>query len=74
MFSNYQVQHLTSSRSDHCPVLLKLDCSVSIKHSPPVRRYECYWEREASLSEEIACAWSMHKRPNDLGEVANNLK
>jgi hypothetical protein len=42
--------------------------------SPPIRRYECYWEREASLGEEINSAWGMHKRPVDLGDVANNLK
>jgi hypothetical protein len=33
-----------------------------------------YWEREANLSEEINIAWSKHKKPADLGDVARNLK
>nr|XP_051228987.1 uncharacterized protein LOC127346758 [Lolium perenne] len=40
----------------------------------PERRYETYWEREASLNEEISCAWEMHKKPRDLGDIMNNLQ
>ncbi|KAK1630226.1 hypothetical protein QYE76_004541 [Lolium multiflorum] len=36
-------------------------------------QYECYWEREAALEEEIANAWSLHQKPSDLGDVASNL-
>jgi hypothetical protein len=73
MFPNYQVRHLTSSRSDHCPILLTLDSHGTVNTLPRVRRYECYWEREAALEEEIANAWSLHKKPSDLGDVASNL-
>jgi hypothetical protein len=74
IFPNYQVMHLTSSRSDHCPILFTLDCSTAMTSSIHQRRYEVYWEREASLGEEISCAWERHRKPNDLGDVANNLQ
>jgi exonuclease III len=74
LFPNNQVMHLTSSRSDHCPILLSLDNYGAVTRSKPMRRYEVFWEREASLGQEIEQAWSMHKKPNCLGEVANNLR
>ncbi|XP_071681445.1 uncharacterized protein [Lolium perenne] len=74
LFPNYQVLHLTSSRSDHCPILLKLDGSNTRASNTGQRRYEVYWEREASLAEEIRSAWNMHNKPKDLGGVANNLQ
>ena len=72
LFPNYQVHHLTSSRYDHCPVLVRLQYNVN--RQIPVRRYETYWERESSLAEDINDAWSMHIRPKDLGDVSANLK
>jgi hypothetical protein len=69
LFPNYQVRHLVSSRSDYCPVLVTLASTVSMVRPPPIHRYETYWEREATLGEEINIAWSMHKKPNDLLEM-----
>jgi hypothetical protein len=74
MFPNAQVTHLTSSRSDHCPILLNLNYDGAVRRAPSIRRYETYWEREASLADEIHTSWTMHKKPSDLGEIANNLK
>jgi hypothetical protein len=74
LFPNYQVLHLTSSRSDHCPILLNLDTSATMTRNVIQRRYEVFWEREASLTEEIRSAWKMHSKPKDLGDVANNLQ
>jgi hypothetical protein len=50
------VSHLTSSRSDHCPILLSFDkiTTVSIPRHP--RRYEACWEREDTLAEEVKIA------------------
>jgi hypothetical protein len=73
LFPNHQVRRLTYSRSDHCPILVNLDLSGILKSLSPGRRYECYWERKAALVEEVASAWSMHKRQTDLGDVASNL-
>jgi exonuclease III len=56
IFPSFQVQHLTSSRSDHCPVLIKLESVRAGMSTVPIRRYESYWEREESLGEEIATA------------------
>jgi hypothetical protein len=74
LFPNYQVLHLTSSRSDHYPILLNLDTSATMTRNVIQRRYEVFWEREASLTEEISSAWKMHSKPKDLGDVANNLQ
>jgi hypothetical protein len=74
LFPNYQVHHLTSSTSDHCPIMVNLDYTGAVIRPAPVRRYECYWEREESLGDEVACAWTMHKKPDDLGDIASNLQ
>jgi hypothetical protein len=44
------VRHLTSSRSDHCPILLTMEhnCAMGLPSRP--RRYEACWEREKNLS------------------------
>jgi hypothetical protein len=74
LFPNYQVLHLTSSRSDHYPILLNLDTSATMTRNVIQLRYEVFWEREASLTEEISSAWKMHNKPKDLGDVANSLQ
>jgi hypothetical protein len=63
LFPNNQVVHLTSSRSDHCPILLFLDNYGAVTRDKPMRRYEVYWERETSLGDEIEQAWAMYKSP-----------
>jgi hypothetical protein len=73
IFPDYLVSHLTSPRSDHCPILIDLfrrPAVISFRH---VRGYEEYCEKEQSLVEEIETAWAMHKPPRDLGDVAANL-
>jgi hypothetical protein len=55
-------------------VLITLEPACALSCTPPVRRYECYWEREETLGQEIASAWSMHKRPKNLGDIASNLQ
>jgi hypothetical protein len=73
LFPNNQLVHLTSSRSDHCPILLSLDNTLIMPRNAPTQRYEVYWEREANLSEEINIAWSKHKKPADLADAASNF-
>jgi hypothetical protein len=73
IFPDYLVSHLTSPRSDHCPILIELFKRPAVRLSPPIRRYEACWEMEHSLAEEIEIAWTMHKAPKDLGDIAANL-
>ncbi|KAJ1296239.1 hypothetical protein BS78_01G284600 [Paspalum vaginatum] len=53
LFTNAQLVHLISSRSDHCPLLLHLD---KIQDSMPTKyclRYEIMWETDESLLDAI---------------------
>jgi hypothetical protein len=73
IYPNCSVSHLTSSRSDHCPILLNLEDLNAVKLKNPMRRYEACWEREQSLAEEVKVAWEGHARPKNLEQVASNL-
>jgi hypothetical protein len=39
----------------------------------PSRKYECYWEREDILREEIVGAWKGQPNPWNLSDVQNKL-
>jgi hypothetical protein len=73
IFPRNYVSHLTSSRSDHCPILLTLEQNSAMSLPCRPRRYEACWEREEALAEEVKLAWEGHSRPRDLGAVATNL-
>lgn len=65
-FSGAKLTHLVSSRSDHCPILLR----VEREKYRPVKcfRYEIMWEREDSLGEAIKLAWEQEGTALNLGE------
>jgi hypothetical protein len=73
LYPNCNVTHLTSSRSDHCSILLDLCKEEIMNADAKPRRYEAVWESEASLMEEVKAAWENHSNPKDLGVVASNL-
>lgn len=73
LFPNARVKHLTSSASDHCPLLLEVDALEPDKRRSSGSRYEIMWERHAALPDIIAKAWTKRSARN-LGEVAANLK
>jgi hypothetical protein len=73
IYPQSNVSHLTSSRSDHCPILLKLFQDNASPRTNCALRYEACWESEESLAEEIKVAWENHSKPRDLGQVAANL-
>lgn len=73
LFPEAAVVHLTSPRSDHCPILVRctLETQVQVGRS---RRYEVMWEREPALAEVVQEAWSKAGAKGDLGAVSNALK
>jgi hypothetical protein len=73
-FPGLKLQHVVSSRSDHCPVYLSLYGDRS--HRPPRHffRYEVMWEREASLTEEIKAGWSAGTQVQNMGDLATSLE
>jgi hypothetical protein len=55
-FTNAKLQHLTSSRSDHAPILLMLDREDGEQRPRCSRHYEIMWEREPSLPDAVKSA------------------
>jgi hypothetical protein len=53
IFSDVKVHHLTSSRSDHCLVLIDTRQDVWERRGSRIFRYEIMWERVESLSVEV---------------------
>jgi hypothetical protein len=49
LFTRAKVQHIISSRSDHCPIMLEVEKERIIKPSQQIFRYKIMWEREHSL-------------------------
>ncbi|EEC66694.1 hypothetical protein OsI_33012 [Oryza sativa Indica Group] len=72
-FTDYQVTHLISPCSDHCPILLKFDTESQSQHKTKCLRYEIFWEREAALQEVINSAWEDSGGKQNLGDIKKAL-
>jgi hypothetical protein len=66
LFPHATVEHLVSSRSDHCPILINFRTDQDQRNSLPPR-YEAMWEREESFANVVEEAW-LHQ------ESARNLE
>jgi hypothetical protein len=53
IFPLASVKHLTSPRSDHCPILIHAEVEDPTQHRRSSPRYEIMWERESSLHEVV---------------------
>lgn len=75
LFPQASVRHLTSSRSDHCPLLLDLGNEGKKKTRTKKRslRYEAMWERESSLGQQIEEAWTNQLPASDLSDIHKKL-
>jgi hypothetical protein len=73
-FSEYRLRHISSSRSDHTPLLLSVEQAENCRVDRPIRRYEVAWEREPSLSAAVEEAWSRRVPCQDLGDINSSLK
>ncbi|XP_071674251.1 uncharacterized protein [Lolium perenne] len=73
-FHLMRLRHLTSSRSDHYPLLLAADVADGSRPLRPIRRYEIMWEREPSLPAAVEEAWSRRVPVGDLGHVAMSMQ
>lgn len=73
IFAEARVVHNVSPCSDHSPLVLKC-----IKEEPNsvrsnFRRYETFWERDASLPERVALAWEKAGHKFSLGDIRSGL-
>ena len=73
LFANAQVQHLVSSRSDHSPLLVRVERDQGKHIKGRISRYKIMWERVESLPETIKAAWENIGKVNDLGDITKKL-
>jgi hypothetical protein len=72
-FLQFRLRHLSSSRSDHCPLLLEAEQVIGCRSGSFIRHYEIAWEHEPSLPAAVEEAWSRRVPCNDLGSVDDTL-
>uniref|UniRef100_A0ACD5YK46 Uncharacterized protein n=1 Tax=Avena sativa TaxID=4498 RepID=A0ACD5YK46_AVESA len=72
-FSDANVSHLVSSRSDHCPILIDLEKSLNKRRPKRPWRCEIMWEREDSLGEEIETTWRSSPCARNMNDVNRKL-
>jgi hypothetical protein len=68
------LKHITTSRSDHCPILLCLEREEAGNSPQRITQYEIMWEHDESLQEAIKDSWTSGAPIQSSGDVANNLK
>jgi hypothetical protein len=73
LFEDVLLEHITSPRSDHSPILVTYGSLELRNHSSLGCRYEFMWEREASLPEQVELAWNSHASATDLGGISNKI-
>lgn len=73
LFPNASVDHLTSSRSDHCPLLLRLHGVDAPRPGGRTQRYELMWDRSAALPEIVSNAWEKAAPTGSLESVSASL-
>jgi hypothetical protein len=73
-FPDFRLRHISSSRSDHTPLLLSVEQAQNCRLDRPIRRYEVAWEREPSLSAAVEEAWLRRVPCQDLGDINNSQK
>jgi hypothetical protein len=72
-FLNTMVNHLISSRSDHCPILVDIKKVMDRPKNTRMNRYEMIWERDTALQEEINTAWTAHANAECLQNIHHKL-
>lgn len=58
LFTNYSLQALSSSLSDHCPLL----CKLNQPHTMARFRFEVFWTKVPGFLEVVQEAWSLPVR------------
>jgi hypothetical protein len=66
------VQHIVSSRLDHCPILLDVE-AVQGRKPKRIFRYEVMWEREPSLHDGFKRTWESMEPVTSLSDIHAGL-
>jgi DNA polymerase II small subunit/DNA polymerase delta subunit B len=72
LYPNVTVQHVSSYRSDQCPILIELEKTQQTSKTR-IPRYEAMREREPSLTECVDEAWKHYKPASNLGDIQQKL-
>ncbi|MBA0820763.1 hypothetical protein Gohar_021472, partial [Gossypium harknessii] len=56
LFPTGNIHHLTSTLSDHCPLLISTNNASRFKTVPSFK-FEAWWTTEESIEEEIQKSW-----------------
>jgi hypothetical protein len=67
VFENHVLHALSSSLSDHCPLLLS---NQSGPRKPPIFRFESFWTKMPGFKETVQLAWSA---PSTHTQQAHNI-
>jgi hypothetical protein len=73
LFADVVVQHVVSSRLDHCPILVELRKDCWDRKGSRLFRYEVMWERVDSLSLVIRNEWNNLSDMGSLGGLVRVL-
>ncbi|KAA3468935.1 reverse transcriptase [Gossypium australe] len=77
LFPDYQIEHLSHSFSDHCPLLLdtKGEGRMHIRQNARMFRFEFNWLLDSSFEDQVRSWWegSAESIPNKLQLLRHNL-
>lgn len=73
IFSEARVVHKVSPCSDHNPLVLECIKEEANQVRRNFRRYEAFWERDASLPERVAAIWEKAGEKFSLGDFRSGL-
>ena len=75
MFPNASIHHIDNDTSDHCPLWLTLDATIS-GHSSPRRpfRFEEIWLSDLSCRDMVNEAWNHDVRVQSMAMVQNKIR
>ena len=75
LFPFASVEHLTTAKSDHSPIVLSNELEdSSLRHSlKKPFRYECAWETDDRFDEALGQAWEAALPANSIGDLAHKL-
>ncbi|CAM8931881.1 unnamed protein product [Rhodiola kirilowii] len=72
-YPNSIVQHLSSHRSDHCPLLLLMEGNNSVQERP--FRFESMWTKDANFTDTVSKNWNCTGNLSDkLSHLSQHLK
>jgi hypothetical protein len=71
---DHRLRHISSSRSDQCPILIMVECASNYRLDCSIRHCEVVWEREPSIPADVEEASSRQVACQCLGNISSSLR